>query len=125
MIQESMLDEVKEVKNSFTSSTSLTQNFFTESINGVIKEVVIKIGASASSQDITLFVSGTDEQIFNNNNIAQGTTSIVYPFVYGTDNSNTSGSPHTKIKRVINEPLRIRSTPGEGTADIETTFKYR
>lgn len=94
-------------------------------INGTIQKIEYAATASwAAAGSILVTISGPNEQIWYYSGACQ-TATTVYPFVYGQNNANITGSPQVAVRRVINSPLRIvGSGLGAGKSGLGLTVYY-
>jgi hypothetical protein len=83
-------------------------SYHTDTINGKIRSVQFIPSTSPDAGSLIVQISGTNEQIALFSSGATNTTyNIQHPFVYAVDNTNTTGSPWTSVRRVVNSPLNI------------------
>ena len=120
------LNEVREYNTgSLVTPFSGTTSHYTDSINGVILKIVYdEEDLSGISGSIIFQVSGTEEQILiYASAVSYGDDQISYPFVYGVDSSNTTGSPQVKLFKIVNSPIEIFSTDGISSNGVINNIK--
>ena len=98
---------------------------YTPTINGIIESMELLGGNPGEGAfAVTVCTSGTNELIttFNQNSADE----LNYPFTYGETNQNLSGSPWTRIKKVVSEPLFISGTGSDPVHSISgVIIKFR
>lgn len=109
-----------------TTSGTIGSNFgyYSEDINGEILKISWKSNLPVGST--SLYVSGTNEKIWEKGNISGAGWQTVYPFVYRVDNSNTTGSPQSVDCRVVNGlPLYYCGSGYGGGSIVNIIVHYR
>lgn len=88
------------------NSVAGSLSYFTPSLNGIIQSISIENDLEADYGELWFNTSGTGEALAYK---ASGldSSSTQYPLVYGETVDNTTGSPWTKLQRVINGPIEI------------------
>lgn len=111
----------------FSVNGSTTGVYGTQIINGQI--VSIRIQNTASPGSVWFGESGAGVEIWRQNNVTSGTSTIeVYPFIYTVGPTNVTGSPQQSDKPVINGlPFFGASglTSGTNTSFGPITIRYR
>ena len=97
---------------------------YSADINGEILKISWNTAVPVGS--MSLYVSGTNEKIWEKANISGAGWQVVYPFVYRVDNSNTTGSPQSVDCRVVNGlPLYYCGSGYGGGSIINIIVHYR
>jgi len=98
--------------------STISNTYSVYPLNGDIVKIIVQNPTSPGS--IFIQESGTNVNIFNQNNITSGTSTFVYyPFVYGVDNVAAAGSA-IAVKQVVNNVLMFI---GSGfTSGTDKTF---
>lgn len=111
----------------FTVNGSTTTVWGNQIINGQI--ISIRIQGAASPGSIWFGESGAGTEIWRNNNVTSGTATIeAYPFTYGVNTTNVTGSPQAIFEAAVNGvPFIALSglTSGTGTTFGPITVRYR
>ena len=100
MIENNDGDRVEEYK--FPNLNTTNEYISNYTLNGTLK--TIEVAGSMTNGSIFVLSSGTNELLYSNINIDND---ISYPFVYAVDNTNNSGSPWIKAKRIIDSPIKV------------------
>ena len=109
-----------------TTSGTIGSNFgyYSDDMNGEILKISWKTNVPVGSA--SLYVSGTNEKIWEKGNISGAGWQVVYPFVYRVDNSNTTGSPQSVDCRVVNGlPLYYCGSGYGGGSIVNIIVHYR
>ena len=113
---------------SFTVSGSVISSTFSDNpINGELLKVRVENVSSPGS--LWIAESGANVVFYKKNNFTSGlATDDYYPFVYGADNTGTTGSPQSVVNRVANNVIWLAGsgfTSGTGTIFGPITVFYR
>jgi hypothetical protein len=109
-----------------TTSGTIGSNFgyYSEDINGEILKISYLNNVTAGS--LSLYVSGTNELLWQRANISGVGWQVAYPFVYRVDSSNTTGSPHSVDCRIVNGlPLYYCGSGFGGGSIVNIIVHYR
>jgi len=118
----------QEIIPAITVNGSLIEKQYTGFvINGEVLKVRVENIASPGS--FWVAQSGTDLEIFRQNNLTSGLSTFeVYLGEFGVDNSNSTGSPSMYFSPVVNEELYFEGsgfTSGTSTSFGPVTVYYR
>ena len=92
------------------------------SINGEILAVNWQTDTTA---DIFLNISGTAETVWSSTAPSGTNVQAAYPYVYGVNSVNTTGSPQVFFNRVVNAPLVLVGSAWEGKNITSLKVVYR
>ena len=96
-------------------------------INGELLKV--RVQGVSSPGSIWIAESGTNVELWKRNNVTSGLATFdSYPFVYGVNGNNTTGSPQAFYNLVTNEMTKLCGsgfTSGTGTTFGPVTLYYR
>lgn len=136
MVRENRIKEYKFSTTNLTAVGSAATALGSETIsayssnpiNGTIQVVEFIAGNFNETGSIGIFVSGTNENIMtitSGINGYLGANQAFYPFVYTTENDNTTGSLVNTAQRVINSSLWMwGSGLGTGSTASGLNIKY-
>lgn len=123
-IKEARFDSIT-INGSVISDTYISNS--AEGINGELLRVVCTNISSPGS--IWIAESGTDIEVWRKNDLTSGLSDFdAYPFIYGVDSTNTTGSPQAYFPRVTNTKIYLAGsgfTSGTGTTFGPTYLYYR
>jgi len=127
MVRENRIKQVTLYPKTTVIGSVISPNYIDSPINGEILKLRFENINSPGSAWI--MESGIGIEIFRKNDFTSGLSGFeVYPFVYGVDNSNTTGSPETYTNYVTNNVLAFVGsgfTSGTSNEFGPVTLYYR
>lgn len=127
MVRENRIKEIVIYPNTAVTGSNITPTYSYNPINGEILKIRCEEVATPGS--IWVSESGTNIEFWRRNNLTSGLSDFEsYPFVYGVDNTNTTGSPQSYVNYVVNNQIFIAGsgmTSGTGTTFGPVTVFYR
>ena len=125
MVRENRVKEY--IFSSVTVNGSTFKTYTDHVLNGEILKV--RVQGISSPGSLSIIESGTNIEIWKRNNITSGLSTFEnYPFIYGVDNTNVTGSPQVFLNQITNNILYISGagfTSGTGTIFGPITLYYR
>ena len=114
---------------SLTANSDGLFNVYTDhSLNGTVQSVSVGSNTYTNTGSLLIYVSGTDNSTQNDIIMRIRAGSMMqtfYPVVYGTLNTNVTGSPQAFEQNVLNGPLRVvGSGLGNGTSGLTLKVRY-
>ncbi|MHA1868754.1 MAG: hypothetical protein ACTSXD_11980 [Candidatus Heimdallarchaeaceae archaeon] len=127
MVRENRIKQIVIYPNTAVTGSNIPVTYSDNPINGEILK--IRCEGIATPGSIWIGYSGTNIELWRKNDLTSGLNDFEsYPFVYGVDNTDTTGSPHSCMNYVVNNHIFIAGsgmTSGTGTTFGPVTVFYR
>ena len=127
MVRENRIKQVTLYPKTTVIGSVISANYIENPINGEILK--LRFGNITSPGSVWIIESGIDVEIYRKNDFTSGLSDFeVYPFVYGVDSYDTTGSPQAYTNYVTNNVLAFVGsgfTSGTSTEFGPVTLYYR
>lgn len=106
------------------AGSAFSIGYTNQSINGEILSISYK---SNNLGSLFIYESGTQELIYSNQSISGTSRTIVYPMVFGVNNSGAavSGVGNDGFRRVVNAPIFAGGSGADGGSITSFIIRYR
>ena len=127
MVRENRIKQVTLYPKTTVIGSVISANYIENPINGEILK--LRFDNITSPGSAWIIESGINVEIYRKNDFTSGLSDFeVYPFVYGVDSSDTTGSPQAYTNYVTNNVLAFVGsgfTSGTSTEFGPVTLYYR